>query len=591
MRMWIVGPPGGGKTALLSRLRGYLAGRSVFCGDLDREGARLGAAPEGDFAIALPDAEDAEGAGRRATDRLVYVDRAAHHGRSAAPPVGADVWLCPEGEEALGGDFEAAFLRDELGGLGGTLTLLPGLFSAEVPALAVAQFVDRRLRWGVRYLELRDDLLDDVQLASAAALVPAGRRLVSVRRPRSLSDGRTWAALCAAADSAALWDWPVELGPRPELGIATPRVASLHTRHPGEPLEGTIARLSAAGEDAALLKLAVPVHDLGELYCGHAWARRAPGRHQFLPVSADGSGRWTWYRLWRGAGQPLNFLRETAAAGTAPSPDQPTLYEWLVRHEAPIAADGGPPFAALLGDPVAHSRTPAEQRVYFRRFGWPVFLIAVTEADLKACAPLEVLAALGLRAAAVTAPRKHDGRAWLEQAGGRFVASDARDPTEVCNTLGRAADGSWAGTNTDGIGLRSGWQALGAEDASLVGARVALWGGGGTGALLRSAFPDGVAFAARSGTARGGELAPGWTPEVVVWAVGRSRQPGCTWPPAGWQPRVVFDLNYSDDSPGREYAARCGARYESGLRFFRAQAVAQRRFWERALTDGFAAPS
>lgn len=145
MRMWIVGPPGGGKTALLSRLRGYLAGSPVVCRDLGREGARPSALAAGDFAIALPDTECG---GLPAGDRVVYVDRAAHHSCSAGLPAGADVWLCPEGEEALGGDFEAAFLRDELGGLGGTMTLLPGLFSAAVPAVTVAQFVERRLRWG-----------------------------------------------------------------------------------------------------------------------------------------------------------------------------------------------------------------------------------------------------------------------------------------------------------------------------------------------------------------------------------------------------------------------------------------------------------
>jgi shikimate 5-dehydrogenase len=312
--------------------------------------------------------------------------------------------------------------------------------------------------------------------------------------------------------------------------------------------------------------------------------RRDPGRHQFLPSSPDGSGRWAFYRLWRGAGQRLNFVREVGADGTAPAADQPTLYEWLLRHTARVEADGGPPFAALLGDPVAHSRTPAEQRVYFQRYGWPVFLIAVTDADLLAGDALAQLAELGLRAAAVTAPRKHDARRWLQTHGGEFRISDDRDPVNVCNTLGRAKSGRFHGTNTDGIGLRAGWQALVAEDPALATAAVALWGGGGTRELLRSAFPTGVPFSARTAQPRSGEGRPDFDPAVVVWAVGRSRQPGCAWPPASWRPRWVYDLNYSDDSPGREYAARCGARYESGLRFFRAQAVAQRVFWDEILS-------
>ena len=584
MRSWIVGPPGGGKTALLTRLRGYGAGADFAIG-------RPGAGPD------LPPAPE----------RIVYVDRAAHHRPAQAPPAGAEVWLVPEGEEALGGAFEAAFLGDELRDLGATLTLLPEVFpaaaqtpgqswglagttagqpaAAQTPGqgAALERYIDRRLRWGVRYVELRDDLLDDAQLLAARALIPGERRLVSVRRRRLATDPRAWTVLQAAAESAALVDWPVELGTPPELGLRGPRIASLHDRLAGESLEDAIRRLEAAGKGAELLKLATPVGDLAELAHGHAWAQRNPARHQFLPSCPQGSGRWSWYRLWRGAGQRLNFVRERAASGNAPSADQPTLYEWLVRHEAPTTAGGGPPFAALLGDPVAHSRTPAEQRPYFHKYRWPVFLIAVTDADLRACAPLPLLAGLGLRAAAVTAPRKGDGRAWLAAAGGTFVPSDARDPTQVVNTLGRSASGTWLGTNTDGIGLRAGWQALCAEQPALTDARIALWGGGGTQELLRTAFPQAVAFAARTGTPRSAAVAPGWTPEVVVWAVGRSRQPSCAWPSATWRPRYVFDLNYSDDSPGREYAARCGARYESGLRFFRAQANAQRRFWDDVL--------
>ena len=251
---------------------------------------------------------------------------------------------------------------------------------------------------------------------------------MSFRRRRPAADPGAWALIHAAAQSAALWDWPVELGPEPELGLRPPRIASLHTRLAGESLAAAIQRLHDAGAGAELLKLAVPIYDLTELLYGHAWVQRAPDRHQFLPACPLGSGRWSWYRLWRGAGQRLNFVRERAAAGNAPSADQPTLYEWLVRHQAPTSAAGGPQFAALLGDPVAHSRTPAEQRPYFHKYGWPVFLIAVTDADLRAGEPLPILAELGLRAAAVTAPRKVDGRAWLAAAGGDVLRQRCARP-------------------------------------------------------------------------------------------------------------------------------------------------------------------
>jgi shikimate 5-dehydrogenase len=46
---------------------------------------------------------------------------------------------------------------------------------------------------------------------------------------------------------------------------------------------------------------------------------------------------------------------------------------------------------------------------------------------------------------------------------------------------------------------------------------------------------------------------------------------------------VVLDLNYSADSPGKQYAQRCGAHYYGGLAFFTAQAEAQRQFWQRYL--------
>ena len=66
-------------------------------------------------------------------------------------------------------------------------------------------------------------------------------------------------------------------------------------------------------------------------------------------------------------------------------------------------------------------------------------------------------------------------------------------------------------------------------------------------------------------------------PEVIIWGVGRSLFNG-VFPPEQWRPRIVLDLNYAEDSPGREYALRLGirrVRYVSGLGLFKAQAALQ----------------
>ena len=636
MRLYLIGHRGTGKSALLHRLRGYYeaAGRAgTRCLDLDREierrspsgepigsvFARIGepafrqleamtlhallAETPGDAVIAL--GAGYEGALPLGPEvRVVWVRRPSdRHGRifldphrprldPALPPLeefaarralrdaryaarATDTWLMSEGDETPV-PYEADFFLDRITDLGGVLTLLPHV--AATPA-RLREFVARRLRWGIGLIELRDDLLDDAQMDAACALIPPERRLVSVRRPRA-SDA-DWAPVRARIAAAARWDWPLELGP---CLLGPPSILSLHTRAPGETLPQAAARLEQAahGAHGAWLKLAVAVHDLDELAAGHAFALRAPERHVFLPSSPDGAGRWAWYRLWRGAGSKLAFVREEPGAGTAPSADQPTLREWLERRDTASFADGGPRFAAILGDPVEHSRTPAEQREFFAARGMPVLRIALGAAALASRDPLGTLTALGLRAAAVTAPLKQTALGWLVTSGGGFALPADASPGELgaCNTLGY--DGRarrWRGTNTDGIGFRAACAELGDLPAD---GRVAIWGGGGTLDMLRTALPAARPFSARDGAPRDGAAPQDELPvEVVVWAVARSRQPACTWPPDAWRPRLVVDLNYAEDSPGREYAQRTGAAYASGLRFFRAQAEAQRAFWRQ----------
>ncbi|MCB0421254.1 MAG: shikimate synthase, partial [Bdellovibrionales bacterium] len=69
------------------------------------------------------------------------------------------------------------------------------------------------------------------------------------------------------------------------------------------------------------------------------------------------------------------------------------------------------------------------------------------------------------------------------------------------------------------------------------------------------------------------------SPKVIIWAVGRSRQASCQWPPQHWLVESVIDLNYTLDSPGLEYAETIGADYTSGKTMFVEQGLLQRKYW------------
>jgi shikimate 5-dehydrogenase len=116
--------------------------------------------------------------------------------------------------------------------------------------------------------------------------------------------------------------------------------------------------------------------------------------------------------------------------------------------------------------------------------------------------------------------------------------------------------------------------------------QLAVFGGGGLLSLLRAVFPHALFVAARSGaltTAQGTPAlpSPAESPSVLIWSVGRSRHQQD--PPSFLRPRLVFDLNYAADSPGRDFAAQVGAHYVDGSDFFVQQAAAQQLFWKQHL--------
>ena len=132
----------------------------------------------------------------------------------------------------------------------------------------------------------------------------------------------------------------------------------------------------------------------------------------------------------------------------------------------------------------------------------------------------------------------------------------------------------WLLTNTDDFGFA----ALAGQLKNIT--NIVLWGGGGVIDSVKSVLPQVSSYSGRLGNPRKGEKTIK-QPEVVIWAVGRNRHEN--WPSEDWAPKTIVDLNYSEDSPGKEYALMVGAEYISGAVMFTAQADKQQEFWREHL--------
>lgn len=626
MRTALIGQRGVGKSTLLKRIESYFksVGRSIVCLDLDAEiERRTGKSVRDLFANGGEDAfrqreigtfrsldEEttraeydvfvALGAGfdpavipndwralwiRRASDQTgrIFTDRprlnsavsplAEFHERAGPRELrfrdrADEVLFLDEGPTE---QSERDFFLDGMRNLGGAITLLPEMFRTHE---GFVRWAKTRARWGVRWFELRDDLLHESHFELALQTLPHANVLLSFRARSRLQQSLRWCKLYRLA-----FDWPMELGldDMPH----EPTFISLHERRIDHTLSEDLARMPEG--TGAILKAALPTNDFGELAEGWRWQKENLRERVFLPHSSD--GRWQWYRLLKGPLLPLCFFRESDGSGV----DQPTLLQWARRQRKNLREEC---FAAVLGDPVAHSRSPLEHHAYFESLvgdgGVSFFAIRVTAKEWQSGA-LDFLQSLGLRWAAVTAPLKTE--AFSVCVGSDDALDEISRELGALNTLEwNEAKSSWFGANTDLIGFQAA-----IEEAGNLG-NVAVWGGGGTLKIIQYVLQEAACFSARTGEIRTDEARKRgaasdtgvsettFRPDTVIWSVGRSRTngengDGVKSPPAGWHPRLVVDLNYSEDSPGREYALACCARYMSGLTMFHAQAKAQQNFW------------
>lgn len=131
---------------------------------------------------------------------------------------------------------------------------------------------------------------------------------------------------------------------------------------------------------------------------------------------------------------------------------------------------GATRLAAVIGDPVRHSRSPIIHNAAFEAAGLDWVYVALPVSDGDGAAAVDAMRTLGLDGLSVTMPHKQTVAAAVDR---RTAAVDALG---ACNCVAREGD-LLVGHNTDGAGFVASLRAETGLDLS--GARVAVLGAGG----------------------------------------------------------------------------------------------------------------
>jgi shikimate dehydrogenase len=261
----------------------------------------------------------------------------------------------------------------------------------------------------------------------------------------------------------------------------------------------------------------------------------------------------------------------------------------------PPAVSGSTRLAAVIGDPVRHSLSPALHNAAFRavRLDWVYLALPVPAGEAPAA--LAGMRALGSEGLSVTMPHKEAVAVAVDRLG------DAAARLRAVNCVRREGD-VLVGENTDGAGFVRSLREEAGVDPS--GARAVVIGAGGAAraviVALASAGADSVvvvnrdegrarAAAALAGVASVGAAAAVADADLVVNAtpVGMGGAPGLPLDPDLLGPRhLVADLVYHPPvTPLLAEAARRGARPLGGIGMLLYQAAIAWEMW-----TGLAAP-
>ena len=232
-----------------------------------------------------------------------------------------------------------------------SLTLDPSTLPKD--KLVLQEFLKKRLGWGIRFFEVKDEDLPEETLKIIEEILPQESLLYSSHH------------LPKMFKKASHWSWDISLGSIPK-GVS---ILSWHERGDRSLTEILEEFSKYKGYH---LKLAVEIRSLEELWQAWCWQKEASKDRSFLPRSPE--GRWKWFRLAFGPQMLVYFIRESCQGVL----DQP-LFSEACHYQKPAQAFGG-----VLGDPVDFSATPSEQDEFFyRQRSIPILPIPLKEGELR----------------------------------------------------------------------------------------------------------------------------------------------------------------------------------------------------------------
>jgi shikimate 5-dehydrogenase len=380
--------------------------------------------------------------------------------------------------------------------------------------------------------ELRDDLLSEEQIKNLVQKLPQRNILISLRRP-GISQAENFVnAIRPFIDGRVRFDLATEVS---KENILNAEIISCHESKP-----------NFENVNALIYKWSPLVEDFDHLIEGHNWFLEDPKHRLFFPRSKN--GKWLWYRKWIWHRQSFNFINNEVLDNF----DQPSLLDSM-------SVTINDHFAAVLGEPVLHSKSPSFHESFFKKFQMPFFAIEIAKSEFKTA--MEFLTKLGLRAAAVTSPLKTAADLYCSEKSAAAVQLGS------VNTM-TFAEGRWIGANTDQDGF-AGMLELARVKSS---EKIAVWGGGGVLPIIKSILSNADYFSSSKVL----QIDSGYV--GVIWAA----------PPERGIPEIqggtvkwVIDLNYREDSRAKEFAMKTGARYFSGLEMFEIQAHRQQQIWSQ----------